>query len=1124
MAQPLRVDRGGLGIANVPLNNLLLGNGIAPLTLLAPGTNGYILTIVAGAPSWQPAGSVTGTVTSVSVVTANGLSGTVTNPTTTPAITLDISGLALAKLASIADQTILGNISGGSAAAIALTAAQAKTFLNLSGTNSGDVTLSGENYLSLSSQAITANAVNLSNTNVTGTLAAARFGALTGDVTNSAGSYATTIASNAVTYAKMQAVSTTSKLLGSSSTTTPVQEITVGSGLSLTGTTLTATGSGGSVTSVDASGAHGITVSGNPVTTSGTLAFDLSTNGVALDRLATIADQRMLGNVSGGTASVIALTSGQVSTFLGLGTLATQSGTFSGTSSGTNTGDQSGANPTATIGLSANNGVALTFMRSDASPVLGVTIVPVWTGLHSFNAAGIASTYTPKVLLENTTAATSGATLQQSASLQWLGHYWGTTATAADSTAAFTETLIPTSAAGRAPSNLTWQAGNGGTDMNTVMTLSNAGVLTATTFSGALSGNATTASSAAKWTTARNLANNSVDGSANVTFANKFIVQGTTDAGLSAAQFLGSLGTGIVKNTTTTGVLSIAVNSDLPVMTATVGGAVPTPPNNTTTFLRGDGTFAAPASGMTNPMTTTGDMIYSSDGSGTPARLAIGSTGKFLGTAGTTPAWKTLAGTANEITVTNSSGDLTLSTPQDIATASTPQFLRLGLNQAADATASLALTQTALHATSTDGLILQNTTAALVGQTQEYSPRLVFSGTAWKSNATAISETDKWSIENEPQSGAAATTANLVFQSSLAGGSYATKMTLTSAGALTTTGAINAGNLGSGVVTTSSGTFTTNALTANAVLFAASSTAVTGNGTKFTYDGTSVNNTSSDAGTTNVPDMFIAGHRSSGTPAAGFGSGILWTMKDATTNDINAAELKAIWTDAAHATSTSAIVFSGDQSTTFSEWCRFANGALTLGVAGTLSGSLKLTNATGSNAVTIVVPASPSAYTLVLPSSGGTVGNFMRTNGSGTLTFVSNANAQSSPSNPTGTTSAVGVMMGLAGSVTPNTSGQVMIIVSGDIANSNALGGCKVQIRYGTGTAPTNGASLVGTTLGGNVVLTSAIGANDAFPFSVQGVATGLTVATAYWIDIAVTATTAGTASPADISISAMEF
>lgn len=62
---------------------------------------------------------------------------------------------------------------------------------------------------------------------------------------------------------------------------------------------------------------------------------------------------------------------------------------------------------------------------------------------------------------------------------------------------------------------------------------------------------------------------------------------------------LSGLATGILKNTTGTGVPSIAANSDLPVMSATVGGAVPTPPNNTTTFLRGDGTFAAPTASAT---------------------------------------------------------------------------------------------------------------------------------------------------------------------------------------------------------------------------------------------------------------------------------------------------------------------------------------------------------------------------------------------------------------------------------------------------------------------------------------------------------------------------------------------
>lgn len=56
------------------------------------------------------------------------------------------------------------------------------------------VTLAGENYLSLSGQQITANPVNLSGTHATGTLAAGRFPALTGDVTTSAGSLATTLA------------------------------------------------------------------------------------------------------------------------------------------------------------------------------------------------------------------------------------------------------------------------------------------------------------------------------------------------------------------------------------------------------------------------------------------------------------------------------------------------------------------------------------------------------------------------------------------------------------------------------------------------------------------------------------------------------------------------------------------------------------------------------------------------------------------------------------------------------------------------------------------------------------------------------------------------------------------
>jgi hypothetical protein len=53
-----------------------------------------------------------------------------------------------------------------------------------------------------------------------------------------------------------------------------------------------------------------------------------------------------------------------------------------------------------------------------------------------------------------------------------------------------------------------------------------------------------------------------------------------------------------------------------------------------------DFVWSSDASGMTNPMTTTGDTIYSSSGS-TPARLGIGSTGQVLTVSGGVPTWAT---------------------------------------------------------------------------------------------------------------------------------------------------------------------------------------------------------------------------------------------------------------------------------------------------------------------------------------------------------------------------------------------------------------------------------------------------------------------------------------------------
>ena len=55
-----------------------------------------------------------------------------------------------------------------------------------------------------------------------------------------------------------------------------------------------------------------------------------------------------------------------------------------------------------------------------------------------------------------------------------------------------------------------------------------------------------------------------------------------------------------------------------------------------------DFTWTTSSAGMTNPMTTTGDTIYSSSGS-TPARLGIGTTGQVLAVSGGVPAWTTPA-------------------------------------------------------------------------------------------------------------------------------------------------------------------------------------------------------------------------------------------------------------------------------------------------------------------------------------------------------------------------------------------------------------------------------------------------------------------------------------------------
>lgn len=74
-------------------------------------------------------------------------------------------------------------------------------------------------------------------------------------------------------------------------------------------------------------------------------------------------------------------------------------------------GSTSAANPTADVGLTAVNGNALTWMRSDAAPPIDVSIAPTWTGAHHFTpTAGIGVTVTGVTGGANFTALFQGGT------------------------------------------------------------------------------------------------------------------------------------------------------------------------------------------------------------------------------------------------------------------------------------------------------------------------------------------------------------------------------------------------------------------------------------------------------------------------------------------------------------------------------------------------------------------------------------------------------------------------------------------------------------------------------------------------------------------------------------------
>ena len=127
--------------------------------------------------------------------------------------------------------------------------------------------------------------------------------------------------------------------------------------------------------------------------------------------------------------------------------------------------------------------------------------------------------------------------------------------------------------------------------------------------------------------------------------------------------------------------------------------------------------------------------------------------------------------------------------------------------------------------------------------------------------------------------------------------------------------------------------------------------------------------------------------------------------------------------------------------------------------------------------------------------------------------------------NPTGTTSATGVMMGLGASyaITPTFSGNVRVEIQGNSTNNTLNDGCSLKLAYGTSTAPTNGAASAGT-LFGSLLNTKVPAASAPQPFAIAGLVTGLTLGTPYWFDILLARLTGGTATLSSCSCSITEL
>ena len=136
---------------------------------------------------------------------------------------------------------------------------------------------------------------------------------------------------------------------------------------------------------------------------------------------------------------------------------------------------------------------------------------------------------------------------------------------------------------------------------------------------------------------------------------------------------------------------------------------------------------------------------------------------------------------------------------------------------------------------------------------------------------------------------------------------------------------------------------------------------------------------------------------------------------------------------------------------------------------------------------------------------------------------------------PTGRSSATLVALGCNTTLTPQSSGRVLIMMSAICANGTTTDGFTYNLYYGTGTAPSNNDAVSGTAICSLQTLSSLVTSELSTSVSLQGTVTGLVAATinsrgatvagtTYWFDVMFSYVTGGTVTFTNVNLTVIEF